>query len=245
MGRRVRLQATGWGSRTSQYAASYKVALALLAANKLKVRTAEQNALVERLLKQKGKDGGWVTDYDERGTPQGRANVETTALAVLTLDALAGEGDPGKFKVTTKRKDDAVEVKAEKDKTLFIIKSPFGISQAVVERKGEKWPEFVVLRLHLKGLENFRASNGKVTVDAAVGIQEGKAKVRLWKDGKEDAPLDEKSPLWTEFRIVGGDGKEAKGLPLKDGYFEVTLPRAFFDGNPKTITLNWIDFYRG
>jgi hypothetical protein len=67
----------------------------------------------------------------------------------------------------------------------------------------------------------------------------------LWKDGKEDAPLDEKSPLWTDIRIVGGDGKPARALPLKDGYFEVVLPKAFFEGNPKSITLNWIDFYRG
>ena len=77
-----------------------------------------------------------------------------------------------------------------------------------------------------------------------MSIQEGKVKVRLWKDGKEDAPLDEKSPLWMDVRIVVGDGKPAKELPLKDGYFEVVLPKAFFEGNPKSITLNWIDFYR-
>ena len=36
-----------------------------------------------------------------------------------------------------------------------------------------------------------------------------------------------------------------KALPLKDGYyFEMLLPKAFFEGNPKAITLNWIDFYR-
>ena len=50
------------------------------------------------------------------------------------------------------------------------MKSPFGISQAVIEREGEKWPDAVALRLHLKGLESFRASNGKVTLDAAVAI---------------------------------------------------------------------------
>jgi hypothetical protein len=60
----------------------------------------------------------------------------------------------------------------------------------------------------------------------------------------EDAALDEKSPLWADIRIVGSDGKPAKELPLKGGYFEVALPRAFFEGNPKSITLNWIDFYR-
>ena len=168
-------------------------------------------------------------------------------LAVGLLPVLARADDgaaPAKFKVTTKRKDDTVEVRADKDKALFIIKSPSGISQAVIERQGEKWPGAVALRLHLKGLESFRASNGKATVGAAVGIEEGKAKVRLWKGGKEGAPLDEKSPLWTDIRIVGGDGKPAKTLPLKGGYFEVALPQAFFEGNPKSVTVNWIDFYR-
>ena len=33
-------------------------------------------------------------------------------------------------------------------------------------------------------------------------------------------------------------------LPLKGGYFEMQLPAAFFEGNPKSITIDWIDFYR-
>jgi hypothetical protein len=123
------------------------------------------------------------------------------------------------------------------------VKSPSGISHAVIERQDDAWPKTIILRLYLKGLESFRVSNGKVRLDAAVSSQGGK--VRLWKDGKEDAPLDEKSPFWAEFRIVSGDGKPARELPLKEGYFEVTLPRAFFEGSPKSITVNWIDFYRG
>jgi hypothetical protein len=168
-------------------------------------------------------------------------------LVVGLLPGLAWAVDgaaPAKFKITTKRRDDTVEVQAEKDKTLFIIKSPFGISQAVIEREAEKWPDAVTLRLHLKGLESFRASNSKVTLEAAVSIQDGKPKVRLWKDAKEDAPLDEKSPFWMDVCILRGDGNPAKELPLKDGYFELSLPKAFFEGNPKSITLNWIDFYR-
>ena len=163
--------------------------------------------------------------------------------------ALADDGDApkkeaAKFKITTRRKDDAVEVQSDKDGAVFDVKSPFGISQAVIEREGDEWPKAVVLRLHLTGLSSFRAENGKVRLDAAVSMDEGKANVRVWKDGKEDAPLDEKDALWTDIRIIGGDGKPAKELPLKGGYFEVALPKAFFEGNPQSITLNWIDFYR-
>ena len=84
-----------------------------------------------------------------------------------------------------------------------------------------------LLRLYRKGLEHFRTSNSKVTLDTAVSSHQDQLKVRLWKDGKEDAPLDEKSPLGMAIRVVGGDGKPVQELPLKDGYFEITLPKAF------------------
>jgi len=168
----------------------------------------------------------------------------TTVLTCVIAFLTAAECDPPRFKITTKKQDDNVAVRADKDKTTFIVKSPSGISQAVIERKDETWPKVVVLRLHLKGLESFWVSNGNVRLDAAVSIQEGKPKVRLWKDGKEGAPLDVKSPFWADIRIVGDDGKPATELPLKNGYFEVTMPRALFEGNPKTITAGWIDFYR-
>lgn len=135
-----------------------------------------------------------------------------------------------------------MEVKVEKGTAIISVHSPFGISQAVLERTGEKCLDAIEIRLHLKGLESFEMTNGKVTLSAAVSSQSGK--VRLWKDRQEDTPLDAKSPHWMDIRMVGSDGKPTNQIPLKDGFFEMTLPRAFFDGNPKTITLNWIDFYR-
>jgi hypothetical protein len=175
--------------------------------------------------------------------------ISLALLLAIGHIALGDNGDvpkdpPARFKITTKRKDDSVEVKAEKEKIVFGVKSRFGIGQAIIEREEDDWPKVMVLRLHLKGLENLRASSGKVTLAAAVSLPDGKPKVRLWQDGKEGAPLDEKSPFWMNIRILTGEGKPAKKLPLKDGYFELALPRAFFEGNPKSITLKWIDFYR-
>lgn len=171
------------------------------------------------------------------------SNYLTSVLLVLTVAVATSNGDnTPPFKITTKRDNDRVEVKAEKDKGAFSVHSPFGISHAVIERRGEKWPDAVVLRLHLKGLENFQITNVKVKLEASVSSQDGK--VRLWKDGKEDSPLDAQSPYWMEIRMVGSDGKPAKAIPLNDGYFQIPLPKAFFEGNPKSITVNWIDFYR-
>jgi hypothetical protein len=129
-----------------------------------------------------------------------------TGLLVLALAALTAlADDPPPFKITAKRDDDRVDVKAEKDKVILSVQSPFGISQAVIERAGEKWPDAVVLRLHLKGLENFKVTNGKVKLEASASLQDGKPVMRLWQDGKEDAPLDAKSPFWIDVRSVRGE----------------------------------------
>jgi hypothetical protein len=169
------------------------------------------------------------------------AAVLASSAAILTSSAAAADDAPA-YRIATKRGDDRVEVQAGKDQVIVSIHSPFGIGDAVIERIGEKWPDAVVLRLHLGGLESFRASNGKLVLDAAVSSQD--RTVRQWKDGAEDAPLDAKSPYWMNLRIVGGDGKPAAAIPLVDGYFDVLLPKALLAENPKSITVRWIDFYR-
>jgi hypothetical protein len=154
----------------------------------------------------------------------------------------ASNVDESSFKITTKRDDDKIEVTARNDKAVISVHSPVGISQAVIERSDEQWPDTVTLLLHLKGLEGLKISNGKITLEAAVSSQD--RTVRLWADGKEDSPFDSGSPYWTEIRLIGKDGKPTKGVPPDDCYFEMQLPGALLEGNPKSITINWIDFYR-
>jgi hypothetical protein len=146
------------------------------------------------------------------------------------------------FKITTKRSDDRAEVKSKDDKALFVIRSPFGISNATIERTKEQWPDKVVIQLRLKGLENVKLTTDKLKLEASLSSHDGS--VRLWKDGKEDAPLDAKSPYWLEIRILDSKGEPTKAIPLKDGYFEMQLPKKFFDGNAKSFKMEWIDFYR-
>lgn len=164
-----------------------------------------------------------------------------------TVARCDGDEQPGalpQFKFTTKRESDRVEVLVEMNKTVFSIHSPFGIGETTIKRTDDKWPEAVALRLHLKGLEGFRISNGKFTLNAAASSQDNKRRVRQWKDGNEDSLLDSQSPFWMEICPVGGDGKPAEDLSPKDGYFDMQLPKAFFAGNQNSFTVNWIDFYR-
>jgi hypothetical protein len=98
-------------------------------------------------------------------------------LAVAVTTAAADDTPP--FKITTRRDNDKVEAKVEKGKVTFSIHSPFGISQAVIGRAGEVWPDAVALRLHLKGLEKFKVTDGKVKLEASASLQDGKPLVRL------------------------------------------------------------------
>jgi hypothetical protein len=74
-------------AKQHQYA-TYKLGLALVAAAALEVKPEFQGAIVERLLALQGTEGGWITDYDEKLKPIGLANVETTCLAILGLEAV-------------------------------------------------------------------------------------------------------------------------------------------------------------
>lgn len=164
-------------------------------------------------------------------------------LVVTFLSAgCAIAADESPFKITTKRNDDKIVATVESDKAVISVRSPVGISLAVIERISEQWPDTVILRLHLKGLEGLKISKGKITLEAAVSTQDGT--VRLWEDGKEDSTFDSGSPYWTEIRLISKDGKPTNGVPSDDGYFEMQLPGALLEGNPKSITINWIDFYR-
>jgi len=68
--------------------------------------------------------------------------------------------------------------------------------------------------------------------------------LHLWRGPKEGPQLKEASPYWTDVRTCDAKGKPIQGLPPRGGYFEITLPKVMLKGNPKSITLGWIDFYR-
>lgn len=80
----------GFADRASTKAdryATYKLALALIAGERVGRRPECRPELLKRLAAMQRADGGFVTDYRPDGRPVGQANVETTALAVLAVEA--------------------------------------------------------------------------------------------------------------------------------------------------------------
>lgn len=162
-------------------------------------------------------------------------------IVMLTAGVTAAEDSPFKFKA--KEGEDVVTAKVEKDRTLIDVKSPRGISELTVERTGEAWPEVVVVRLHLSGLEKLRAKSEKVTLEGSV-LSHTDYAVSLSIEGKKADPKDAKGEYFMDFKMVGKDGKAAATIPIQDGYFEFRLPKPFFESNPKSIAMEWIDYYR-
>lgn len=165
-------------------------------------------------------------------------------LFLATPAVAAAELPPFEPKIVVKKGDDAVAVKREGEKVVLSITSRSGIGKATVTPAG-KWPKTVVLRLHLRGLESLRISDGRTTLEGAVSSH-GDGAVRLaLRDGNDENPVDAKSPYWTEVRILDGEGKPIKKLPPADGCFELLVPQALLPGEGKPLELSWIDFYRG
>lgn len=139
--------------------------------------------------------------------------------------------------------DENVKIRADEKRTVISVKSSSGIGKTTVERKGKAWPPRVVLQMHLKGLEGFRISNGTTVLEASVSKLNDKSRIRIWKDGREEEHLDPQSPFWMNICEIEIDNVDKANL-LKAECFEITLPVAFLSMNPKSITLQWIDFYR-
>jgi hypothetical protein len=65
--------------------ATYKLALALIAAARAGAPLPMRREILQRLLALESSQGGWITDYAPGGKPRGLANVETTCLALIAL----------------------------------------------------------------------------------------------------------------------------------------------------------------
>jgi len=74
-------------ARHDQRYSTYKLGLALIAASRLSPPAEPPQGLFDKLLSLQDNSGGWITDYDATGKKIGVANVETTCLSILGIEA--------------------------------------------------------------------------------------------------------------------------------------------------------------
>ncbi len=70
----------------------------------------------------------------------GRTMIAIVFLGAMHAPLAGGEEATPKFKITAKRDNDKVDVLVEPGEAIFSVHSPFGISEANVERLGPNWP---------------------------------------------------------------------------------------------------------
>lgn len=147
--------------------------------------------------------------------------------------------------VKCRKDDDCVKVSAEGGKTILSVTSKSGIGEATVELKGARWPQQLVLRFYLGGLESLTISCGEQHLSVSVLSHSGNTRLfRLPKGSGEGPQLDKASPYWMEIHTLDAEGKPTKGLPPKGGWFEMTVPKPLLKDEVKVLKLRWIDFYR-
>lgn len=153
-----------------------------------------------------------------------------------------------RFEVIPKKEADQIEVSFEKQAAVFDIFSPDGIGGAEVKLASGALPEKILLRLHLKGLEEFRLTASDKTLLAEVSSH-GNNAVResisdTSKNGDGWETIDPNSPYWMDIKMVNPETKPAPKVPLKNGYFEMAVPQYFIKSKISAFSIRWIDFYR-
>jgi hypothetical protein len=186
-----------------------------------------------------GQPKGVTVEVSETGGPKAGASATASATQAAASSAAT-------FDVRCNKKEDAVTVTADPQRTVFVITSPSGIGGATLERKNASWPKQVVLRIHLRGLESLSLTSGDLKLSASVASHSGNPRtlILLKKQAQDAPPLTKDSPYWTDLLTLDAKGKSVSGLPDKDGYFEMVVPQALLEENAGKLTIGWIDFYR-
>ena len=147
------------------------------------------------------------------------------------------------FAVAADGDGNEVTASAEGETVVIDVHSQSGMGSAHVEHVSGALPESIVVRLYLKGLEEFRLSYDGTTITASVSSGDSH-NVFQSAAGPEagERPITPGSPYWMDVRIV--TDQETPHIPLDQGYFEVALPKDFLQEGRRSFSIRWIDFYR-
>ena len=87
-------------------------------------------------------------------------------------------------------------------------------------------------------------SNGTIKLTGSVLSHSGNPRLLHVVENGKEKKVEKDSPYWTEIRGFDSSGKPVPGLSGSGGYFEIALPKALLESQPKSLNLEWTDFYR-
>jgi hypothetical protein len=153
------------------------------------------------------------------------------------------QSDESGLKVKAEGEGNSLTVKSEGGAVIVDVRSRSGIGSATVERAPGPAPKKVVIRLWLKGLEEFRLSYDRTVITARVSSSDSRNITQsVDPPGGDERPITPDSPRWMEIKIVSD--RAAPRIPLEQGHFEITLPKDVLGKGRRSFSIRWIDFYR-
>jgi hypothetical protein len=157
------------------------------------------------------------------------SGVALLSLAACAPSARQVEGPT--FRDTPLKGDPQIVFTTSNDLLLIDITSPTGIGGATIDKTSGQWPPKIVMRLHLKGLEDFKFKYGAKTVEISVSSQNTRlVREELVQDGQV-GPLSAGDAYWMN-------------VTANPDYFDIEAPADFLTSGENTFTIEWIDFYR-
>lgn len=148
------------------------------------------------------------------------------------------------YQIAAKRSSDQVTVRDSGERVVFVVESRTGIGRAEITRCEAAWPPAVVIRLALRGLEDFRVKAGDTELGVAVSSHGEGERVRVWRTSDERVALAADDPLFPQVRFLDQEGRPTDKGPPEIAAIEIALPAALLKNQPKAFEFSWIDFYR-
>ncbi len=162
--------------------------------------------------------------------PLASTDVIPQSLA-LSANGVAVEADKRDTRITLTRTGQRVIVD---------VVSPSGIDRATLRRQEAEWPAEIRVRLHLAGLETFKAGNRAVEIQWSIASHSDRRTTVSLGTADGESVITTENPYWAPATIGGEYGSKSE----RPGYFEIVLPTKLFDENPREIVLSWLDFFR-
>ena len=175
-------------------------------------------------------------------------------VALWALIGCAG-GNMDTVDVTLDKADDSATVTTDSGRVVIDVTSASGIGGLTVTT-GE-WPEEVIVRLRVRGLEGLTIRYGDFIIATGVSSSGQPSALTLSvvdAEGNVQSASPSADIYYPDILAVTPDGTTAVGplaagerptFPLPEGgAFEIALPAHFHQDDFPSFSLQWIDFYR-
>ncbi|MEZ4515713.1 MAG: hypothetical protein R3C44_02365 [Chloroflexota bacterium] len=151
------------------------------------------------------------------------------------------------IQITLDKQDDEATVHVEDNTAVIDVQSASGIGGLHAQLTDGDWPEEVLLRLHLRGLERLEIGYDQVLVATGVSSTSDPAPLpavyNIADTGEAVTIPDAGKDYYPTIHVVPEAGSQP-AIPLQNGYFEISLPPNFFTMELNAFTVQWIDFFR-